>query len=169
MADEKNKKVATPVMGAALNIEWGEDIAEPDIDGWHDPELCPTLVGQIVGFKVIETTNGWSDVVIMKVLGTDKGAIPVKAKGNKGEALELLPGQSIGVFVRAKLAELLDYVEFKNVMFIQALEKLNIKGGHTMWRFAIKPKLGSKIGKRPANSITVRNQKASLEADADFP
>lgn len=167
MADDKKVKTAAP--GAALNIEWGEDIAEPDIDGWHDPELCPILVGQIVGFKVIETTNGWSDVVIMKLLGTDKGALPVKCKGNKGEPVDLAPGQSIGVFVRAKLAELLDYVEFKNVMMIQALEKMQIKGGHTMWRFAIKPKVGSKIGKRPTNSITGRSQKANVDADTDFP
>jgi hypothetical protein len=161
MADLEKKKNPAPV--SSVNVEWGEDIAEPDIDGWHDPELAPLVMGQIVGFKVIETTNGWSDVVIMKLLEA------VKAKGNKGEPVELHAGQSIGVFVRAKLVELLDYVEFKNVMRIRALEKMAIKGGHTMWRFEIKPKVGAKVGKRPANSITVRNLKSNVDADTDFP
>lgn len=161
--DEPVKKSAAVVHTPNINIEWGEDISEPDIEGWHDPEVTPVVMGRIEGFKVIETDNGPSDCVIMKLLA------PVKCKGNKGEVIDLTAGQTIGVFVRNKLAPLLEYVEFKNTLRIETDEKVPIKGGKTMWKFRIIPAKGSKRGAPPRQSVLSRTSSRKDEPDIDFP
>src|SRR5512136_622625 len=158
--DEPKKPVT--VIAHAPNIDWGEDISEPDIEGWHDPEITPVVMGRIEGFKVIETDNGPSDCVIMRLLA------PVKCKGNKGETIDLAVNQTIGVFVRNKLTPLLEYVEFKNVMRIETDEKVPIKGGKTMWKFKIIPAKNSKRGAPPRQSIYTKTTRKD-EPDIDFP
>ncbi len=116
-----------------------EDQSTPEIDGWYKPEigydktkkLGQIVQGKIVGRIVIEDDNGDRDVVIVKVRQ------PVKAQDpeDKDKTIELKLGDCIGVGIRYNLRGLLEYVEHRGEVKFQATEKVNLKGGRTMWKF----------------------------------
>lgn len=166
----KNSTNTAPA-SAAGSVQWDDDIAEPDIGGFWKEELARVVVGQIVGFKRMKTSlrgNKMMEVVIFKLLE------PVKAVGKKDGSkveIELQVGETLAVPVKAKSLPLLEYVENRCVVRIEALEKVDIGAGQTMWKYKIQPAKGSKIGAPPkASAIASGNEAPDTdEPEVDFP
>ena len=126
-ASKENRQTGTP------NDEppGGFDaIGTPDIDGWWAPKENSIIYGQIVGRISIEDQNEkMRDVVLVQLKR------PCADCSVDGEAGQLEEGQVCGVGVRAKLTDLLYYVEHKGECWIKATGQKKLKGNRTMWQF----------------------------------
>lgn len=155
-----------PLTRAAVEpkFDWDQEIAEPEIDGWYDAEHSGVVIGQICGFKVINTVHGKQDVVIVALKGACK-AMTKEDGSNDLDLTTLEPGKNIAIGIRSKLVPLLEYVETKAVIRLESTEKIKIKGGKTMWKFKIQAAKGSKKGAPPRAAV---NHAEDIPAADDF-
>lgn len=136
-----------------------EDVGIPDIDGWWKPTEGAKILGRVVGRTQIENDDGkMRDVVLIQL---DKPCVAVMEE----EEITLQPGQCIGVGVRAKLTDLLYYVQKKGRVFVRAEGKRNLKKGRTMWLFTVK---GEKNKRADPPAPITRNSATDSTDDVDF-
>lgn len=123
-----------------------ESVGTPDIDGWWKVASGNTIVGRLVGHLFIRNQKPegprYRAVLLVELQRETQGT------DSDGNDLILKVGQVAAVGVRAKLADLLDYVESKPVVFIKPVEERKLKGGRKMWLFDVAQKGGRK-GHRP--------------------
>jgi hypothetical protein len=159
----KSKGEGAAAAGEAEDTDFGapsnfEDVGTPDIDGWFKPEEGSKFLGQVVGRIQIENDDGkMRDVVLVKLEKPCASAVV------EGEDATLDAGQVLGVGVRAKLTELLYYVEKKGRVYAKAVSKQKLKGGRTMWVFEVK---GEK-GKRANPPAPITRNSAASDGDSD--
>lgn len=142
-----------------------EDITVPEIEGWFKPEVGALLAGQIVHFIEIEQKAtdggepGMRKVLLVRLSHPCKNII---ADGDKsGNPVTFEKGRVVGLGVRHKITQCLDYVAKKGTIVVQATEKENIGGGRTMWHF----KVAAKGEKAPLPVAAKTEQKV----DGDIP
>lgn len=112
-----------------------ESVGNPDIDGWWNPKAGLVFHGQICGHFTIEDKkrNSTRDVVLVKL------ARPTLAVESGSETpVKLEAGAVLAVGISYKLREMLSYVEHKGQVWAKTLEKSNIGGGQTMWKYDLR-------------------------------
>jgi hypothetical protein len=109
-----------------------EESSIPDIDAWFRPFDGAIVHGRIRGRIVItDDRDQPRDVVLIQL---DR---PVKAVLDE-EEVTAEAGQVLAVGVRAKLTEMLYYVEHKGMVWFKVLGKQKLRGGREMWTFDLR-------------------------------
>jgi len=136
-----------------------EEVGTPDVDGWFKPEEGLVFTGQLVGrIQIPNEDKTMRDAVLVKLSRPTKATID----GSEGETLEA--GKILAVGIRAKLIELLYYVEHKGTCAVRVLHKQKLKGGHTMWNFKIGVR-GKKATPPPMISRAGATERSSNDGD----
>ena len=133
------------------------EVSTPDIDAWWSPKEGDAIEGRVVGAIKVKNSKGggYRDVVLIKVAG--ETASCVTGSGKDVEPVTLKEGQIAAVGIKHKNRELLDYVEKKGWVACQAIEKISIGGGQTMWQFRVWGDPGDKVpwvDRSPASTAT---------------
>lgn len=153
-----------------LDVQWGNDVSDPDIHGFWKEDLQKVVVGQIIGYKVIPSKTKRrkdAEVVILKLLAPAVARIKVEGRATD---VSLNVGENIAVTIKAKSTPLLEYVEHRCTVRIEALEKIDIGDGNTMWKYRIQPAKGSKIGAPPKPIVHASSNSDDIDDDdVDFP
>ena len=147
--DSKDTKNTAPLAAVPEELNFNdssfEDIGVPDIDGWFKPEIGLGFKGQVVGRIQIENDDGrLRDVVLVKL------EVACKAVVDGAEGVVLEAGKILGVGVRAKLTDLLFYVEKKGRVMAQAMTQQKLRGNKTMWVFKVRGEKGKRSAEIPA-------------------
>jgi hypothetical protein len=123
-----------------------ESIGAPDIDGWFKPVLGAKFKGQVVGRIQIENDDGkLRDVCLVRLEIPCEGCV---VDGEEGKVLET--GKVLGVGIRAKLADMLFYVEKKGRVLAKVTGEQKLRGNRTMWIFDLKGEKGKRSATVPA-------------------
>lgn len=126
-----------------------EDIGAPDIDGWFKPAMGAAFIGQVVGHIKIENDDGKErDVCLVRLEKPCTGNVVID--GDEGKSLEA--GKVLGVGIRAKLTDMLFYVEKKGRVAGQVIGEQKLRGNRTMWLFTLKGEKGKRSLTVPAAS-----------------
>lgn len=132
---------------ASFDTFAGDEVSVPDIDGWYSPEAGEAgWVGRIVAsFRMKDSFNeGKSrDVVVVRLFSTCSSAVD-----SDGEPAILEPGNTMAVSIKAKLLDILDYVEKRGTIAVKALEKRPLAKGRSMWTFSIKGQAGMRVPRK---------------------
>jgi hypothetical protein len=139
-----------------------EDVGNPDVDGWYKPEKGSRFAGRVEGrFTIVDPSDEGStrDVVLVRL------AVPTKAVLNDQE-IQLGAGQVLAVGIRAKLGELLHFVDKRGKVMVECLGQQKIKGGRTMWQFKVKGEAAKRSAQVP---IARGSQKLDDQASSDVP
>jgi hypothetical protein len=152
-AGKGNKNAETP-----NGDDQFEELSLPEIDGWYDPPTQSKIQGRILAAKCIQNDQGEDQYFLFLQLTQ-----PCKAKKKGGDVVPLAPGHILGVGLKVKLLDLLDYVEAKPLIRIEALDKIKTKRG-SMWNFKFGVAKGTK--RTPFVKSSVVAAKAD-DADSD--
>jgi len=114
-------------------------ISMPDIDGWYAADRGGKgFTGRLLGSRNIKTPLGNQDILVVE-LATSISA--VSSKDNKS-IVALEPGKTLGVGVKHKLLDLLRYSDSGAMIRVDAIGKIPIDGGKTMWNYKVEVEKG---------------------------
>ncbi len=140
----ESKSSRPQVQVASFDTFQGEEVSVPDIDGWYSPEQGEKgWVGRIINqFRMKDAFNDGKmrTVVVVRLLSDCASAVDAD-----GEPATLEAGQTMAVSIKAKLADLLDYVEKHGTVGVRAVEKKALTKGRSMWVFSIKGQPGARV------------------------
>jgi len=136
-----------------------ESVGVPDIDGWFKPKLGSSFQGQVVGRIQIENDDGrLRDVCLVKLEKPCEGSAVID-----GEEDKTLPaGKVLGVGVRAKLTDMLFYVEKKGRVKAKAIGEQKLRGNRTMWLFDLRGEKGKRSQQIPAATPRLASEDSTL-------
>jgi hypothetical protein len=116
------------------------DETTPELQGWWDVESKVQIWGVIAGaFQQEGDDGGVRDTVIVKTKYPTM-AVPAGQRGDDAKAQMFPAGSLIGIGIRHKLREILNYVEHRGEVFVKPLEQKRIGGGRRMWEFIVRCK-----------------------------
>lgn len=161
VAKKDSEKVeSTKLAAVAEEINFSdtgfEVVGDPDIDGWFKPEVGAAFKGQVVGRIQIENDDGKLRDVCLVKLDT-----PCKAVVDGEEGVTLDAGKVLGVGVRAKLVDLLFYIEKKGRVMVKVVSQQKLRGNKTMWVFDLRGQKGMRSQTIPAATPRLSAEAAS--------
>jgi hypothetical protein len=153
---EEPKQSRPQVQAASFDSFSGEEVSVPDIDGWYSPEAGEAgWVGRIVAsFRMKDSFNEGKtrDVVVVRLFSNCSSAVD-----SDGEPVILEPGNTMAVSIKAKLLDILDYVEKRGTIAVKAIEKRPLAKGRSMWTFSIKGQQGMRVPRRQETTSSVQD------------
>lgn len=116
------------------------DETTPEIQGWWDVDSKIQIWGTIAGAFQQENDDGSvRDTVIVKIKYPTM-AVPAGKRGDDAKPEKFEAGALIGIGIRHKLREILNYVEHRGEVFVKPVEQKKIGGGRRMWEFVVRCK-----------------------------
>lgn len=167
MAQKKPIKEFKPSFGELT------EVGTPDIDAWWNPGPGDAFEGRVMGAMKVKNTKAkpgqdpYRDVVLVKIKG--ECASCVTGGGKDAEKVTLKEGQILAVGVKHKNKELLDYVEKKALVACQAIEKISIGGGQTMWQFRVWGDTKDRVPWVDRSPSASQTETAAAGGDDDIP
>jgi hypothetical protein len=116
------------------------DETTPELEGWWDVESKVPIWGVIMGAFEQEGDDGSvRDTVIVKIKYPTM-AIPAGQRGDDAKAQKFEAGALIGIGIRHKIREILNYVEHRGEVYVKPEQQKRIGGGRRMWEFTVRCK-----------------------------
>lgn len=122
-------------MGFAENKEEDWKDLVTDVDAFYNEETDPNIQGKVLSITEMTLANRQTQVAVLKLTAPAKA---IKGSKDAKETIELPTGGIIGVVLKHKLADLPSMVDNQCEVMIQALDKIEVKGGNTMWRYKLR-------------------------------
>ncbi len=113
--------------------EWKDLVT--DVDAFYNEETDPDVQGKVLSITQMALANRDTMVAVLKLTAPCRA---VKGSGDAKEEIELPVGGIIGVVVKHKLADLPSFVDNQVEAIISAKKKIVVKGGNTMWTYAVR-------------------------------
>lgn len=162
MPEVKSEVEETETPDFSREAGWQDQI--DDVEGFWNEETQSLICGIVVSTTVMTLANRETPVAILKLTAPCKA---VKGKKKEQETIELQKGDAIGVVIKHKLQNLYRCVENQVEVAIKAKEKVDLDGGNTMWRYAMKTRGVLSRFAPPSSPTADRAGRKNPESEAD--